>query len=179
MGASWAHHGLKTAQDGLQDGVKMDFGRILGAKMAPCWELFGTFFRSLLLSFFYTVFSSILLAFGLHVGTILAAFLMLFGALGPTFSMKAENVKTSVSPLRFVHFCKTRGSKMRHVLLFSCFCRDRFEDRFVHRCWLHFNSILVTFWKHLGSQDPIFLASFFESIFKRLSGRSREAPGPR
>ena len=179
MGASWAHHGLKTAQDDLQDGVKMDFGRILGAKMAPWWELFGMFFRALSRSFFKSFLLSILLAFGLHVGTILAPCLVFFGALGPTFSMKAENVKTSVSSLRFVHFCKTRGSKMRHVLVFSCFCRDRFEDRFVHRCWLHFNSILASFWKHLGSQDPIFLASFFESIFKRLSGRSREAPGPR
>ena len=45
-------------------------------------------------------------------GSILVPFWLLFRSLGPAYYKIGENVKTSVSPLRFVHLCKTRDSEM-------------------------------------------------------------------
>ena len=59
---------------------------------------------------------------GFNFGSILGAFWFVFRSLGPPYYKIGENVKTSVSPLRFVHFCRRRV-----------------------QFWLHFGCILVRF----------------------------------
>ena len=58
------------------------------------------------------IYEPILIPSWLHFGSILAPFWVVFRSLGPAYYKIGENVKTSVSPLRFIHFYKTRDSEM-------------------------------------------------------------------
>ena len=81
----------------------------------------------------------------------LAPFFEVVWSLEPTCCKKADNVKQSVSLLRFVHFCKTRGCNMAlffvFVRLFYCLIVGLFFESMFYDS----GSILASFWEGFGA----------------------------